>query len=149
MFENWTEFDRTFALMDDLRRRMARTFEEEALGYGTERDTFSATWPRTAIYDSDNELVLKAELPGVGEKDFNLSIHEDVLTLSGERKTRVPEGYAAHRQERGAMRFSRSFTLPQRVDVEKTTALIKNGILTVTLPKHPEAKPRQITVRAG
>lgn len=141
MFTPWNDFDRTFAFMDELRRRMFET--------GLADDTGYEGWPRAAIYDAGEELMVKAELPGVAEKSLNLSIHEDVLTVSGERPVNQLEGYARHRSERATTRFSRSFTLPNRVDVERTSAELKDGILTVRLPKHPESKPRQINVRAS
>jgi HSP20 family protein len=128
--------------MDELRRRM---FEANAAEDGWQHEG----WPRAAIYDAGDEILVKAELPGVAEKTLNLSIHEDVLTVSGERPVNHLEGYARHRNERATTRFSRSFTLPNRVDTERTSAELKDGILTVKLPKHPESKPRQITVRAS
>jgi HSP20 family protein len=144
MFTAWADLDRTFSTLDELRRRIERTFEDESYGAG-----LSPSWPRAAIYDTGNELVLKAELPGLTHQNLNLSIHEGVLTLSGERPAQEMEGYAAHRRERHALKFSRSFSLPTRVDAEKTAAMLKDGVLTVTLPKHPESKPRQIAVRAN
>jgi HSP20 family protein len=92
--------------------------------------------------------VLTAEVPGLAEGDINITATMDSLTLSGERKAPVPEGYAVHRQERGALRFARSFTLPAKIDVEKITAGLKHGVLTVTMPKHPESQPKAITVKA-
>ena len=83
------------------------------------------------------------------EKDIQLSIHQDVLTLSGERKQEVPQGYFVHRQERAPLKFARSFTLPCKVDPEKSTATLKDGVLTITLPKAPEAQPRQISVKVS
>lgn len=149
MFTRFNELGHTFALMDELRRRMERSFETPDPYAAMFGEQWSEGAPRAALYDAGNELVLKTELPGVAEKSLNLSLHEDVLTLSGERSVRAPEGYAAHRQERGTMKFSRSFALQHRIDAERTTAQLENGVLTVTLPKHPDEKPRQISVRAG
>jgi HSP20 family protein len=92
--------------------------------------------------------VLEADLPGLGEKDVQLTIHQDVLTLSGERKQDVPQGWFVHRQERAPLKFSQSFTLPVKVDPEKSSATMKNGVLTITLAKAAEAQPRAITVKA-
>ncbi|MCK6588252.1 MAG: Hsp20/alpha crystallin family protein, partial [Polyangiaceae bacterium] len=72
----------------------------------------------------------------------------DVLTLKGERKSDAPQGYTAHRRERAPIQFARSFSLPCRVDLEKTSAVVKDGLLTVTMAKAPEAQPRQIQVQA-
>ena len=149
MWTRFSDLDRTYAMLDELRRRMDQAPESEWAGreWGTE-DTFARTgFPRVNLHDSGGALVLAAEVPGLDEKDVKLSVYQDVLSLQGERKSEAPEGYAVHRQERPAARFSRSFTLPCKVDPEKTVASLKDGILTVTLPKAPEAQPRQIAVR--
>ena len=96
-----------------------------------------------------NAFVLKADLPGVREADLSVSLEQDVLTLAGQRRGDAPEGYAAYRQERAPFRFSRSFALPTKVDPEKTSAVLEHGVLTVTLEKAAEVKPRQIAVRVG
>ncbi len=108
----------------------------------------TSDWPRVNVYDAGQSLVLSADVPGVAEKDFNITLTPDGLTLSGERKTTVPEGYSAQRQERPAARFTRSWTLPYKVDADRTTATLKDGVLTITLAKAADAQPRQITVRA-
>jgi len=88
-------------------------------------------------------------MPGLGDKDVQLSVQKDVLTLSGERKFDAPEGYYMHRQERSPIRFSRSFTLPCKVDPDKSTAALKDGVLTVTLSKIPDEQPRQIAINVN
>jgi HSP20 family protein len=109
---------------------------------------WSGRFPRLTFSDAGDKLVLEADLPGLGEKDVQLSIHQDVLTMSGERKVEPPQGWFAHRQERAPLKFSQSFTLPCKVDPEKSTAALKNGVLTITLAKAVEAQPRPITVKA-
>jgi HSP20 family protein len=152
MLNRFDDFDRTFATIDQLRRRMDRLFEdfEPARAHGG-RDAermWSGRFPRLSFVESEGSLVLEADLPGLGEKDVQLSIHQDVLTLSGERKPDAPQGWFVHRQERRPVKFSRSFALPCKVDPEKSTASLKNGVLTVTLVKATEAKPRAIAVKA-
>jgi HSP20 family protein len=153
MLTRFSDIDRTFAVMDQLRRRMDRLFDEyepgrARAGYGDEAERLWARrWPRFTLNDTGGSLVLKAEVPGLGDKDVQLSIHQDVLTLSGERKSDVPEGYYVHRQERAPVKFARSITLPCKVDPEKSSATLKDGVLTVTLNKAPEAQPRQIAVK--
>jgi HSP20 family protein len=158
MLTRFSDIDRTFAVMDQLRRRMDRLFEEyePARAQGALRPNLAdeaerlwgrGRWPRLALADAGQNLVLKAELPGLTEKDLQLSIHQDVLTMSGERKQDVPEGYFVHRHERAPVKFARSFTLPCKVDPEKTAATLKDGVLTITLSKAPEAQPRQINVQ--
>jgi HSP20 family protein len=154
MLTRWGDFDRTFTtftMLDELRRRMDRLWDEYDSG-GRDTPTYYAdygsrsAWPRINVFDTGAALVVHAEVPGLADKDVQLTMNQDVLTLKGERKPDAPEGYSVHRQERAPVRFSRSVTLPMKVDAEKTTASLKNGILTITLPKAPEAQPRQISV---
>lgn len=153
MLTHFDDLDRTFAIMDQLRRRMDRVFDEvtPAQRGRPESDVermYSARFPRVTVGEDNTHLVLRADLPGLSEKDLQLTILKDALTVSGERKPDAPEGYYVHRQERAPVRFSRSFSLPCKVDVEKSTATLKNGVLTVTLAKAPDAQPRQIAVKA-
>ena len=140
------DLDRSLAEFDALRREMNRLFEGGDLAARAQRRG-TATWPRVGLYDQGSQLVVRAELPGVSEDAVQLSVDHGVLSLKGTRKTKLPEGYSVHRQERADYQFARSFTLPCRVDVEKTTATMKHGLLTVTLPKAAEEQPRQIAVR--
>lgn len=147
----WNDFDREFAALDDFRRRMERLFQGTDTGqwgFGERAGFMTQAWPRTNLYDAGNDVVVMAEVPGMGQKDIQIHVTQDVLTLSGERTTEPPEGYAVYRKERGQVQFSRSLALPCKVDVEKTSATMKNGLLTVTLAKAAEAKPRQISVKA-
>ena len=151
MLTRFDDFDRTVSAMDHLRRRMDRIFEEMETGRARSREVerlWSGRFPRLLFSDAGDKLVLEADLPGLGEKDVQLSIHQEVLTVSGERKVEAPQGWLAHRQERAPLKFSQSFTLPCKVDPEKSTATLKNGVLTITLAKAVEAQPRPITVTA-
>ena len=150
MLTRWSDFDRTLSMLDELRRRMDRIWDEyDSDGQSaTFEDRSGRTFfPRTNLFDDGANLVLQAELPGVREKDLQLTINQEVLTLRGERKTDVPEGYSVHRQERSPVKFARSFTLPAKIDSEKATASLKNGVLTIALPKTAEAQPKRIAVR--
>ncbi len=103
--------------------------------------------PSVDIYETENELVLKADLPDVKLEDIEVRVENDTLTLKGERKFQKDEsvkGY--HRIERSYGSFTRSFTVPATVDAEKVAAELKNGVLTVTLPKKEAAKPRQVKI---
>lgn len=146
MIGYFTDLDRNFELMNQLRRRLDRAFEEVD---GERGWTTTDQFPRTDIYDTGKSFVLKAEVPGLTETDVNLTLTQDVLTLSGERKVETPEGYSVHRRERLPMRFSRSFALPSKVDPEKVNATIKDGILAVTVDKAPEVQPKQISIRTS
>lgn len=156
MLTRFRDFDSAFAMMDEFRRRMDRLMGDfDFDGYRSpwrEADVAwplrAAGWPPSNLLDAGGNIVLTSELPGLDHKEVKLSINQDVLTVSGERKIETPEGYTAVRQERYPFRFSRSFALPCKVDSERTTAQLKDGVLTVTMAKAPEAQPRQITVRA-
>jgi HSP20 family protein len=163
MMTRFGDVDRTFAVMDELRKHMDRVFDEyDARGSapaarGSFFEPFEAawssrvvaTWPRLSVYDTGASLVLLAEVPGMKESELKIELNQDVLTLSGERKTEVPEGYALHRRERAPVKFARSLGLPCKVDAEKASAVLKDGLLTLTLPKVPEAQPRKIGVKAA
>lgn len=140
-----SDIDMAFATMDELRRRIDQLFGDIDAG----RSSPPPLWPRLRVVDTGSALVVKAEVPGLSDKDVTLTIDQDVLTLRGEREPDAPEEYVAQRQERPPSRFARSVTLPCRIDPEETSASIANGVLTITLTKATEAQPRQISVRAS
>lgn len=155
MLTRWNDFgigglDRELSALNDLRNHMDRLFLDFEQGWGrpqAERRGLRGTWPRIALHDAGSELRLRAEVPGISEKDLDISVEQSSLTIRGERRTEAPEGYSVHRQERASHSFARSFTLPCRIDAEKATANLKNGILEMTLPKVAEEQPRRIQVR--
>lgn len=151
MLTRWSDVDRTLAWMDEFRRRMDRVFEgtQSPRPYAAWEPAFGATWPRANVYDSGESLVVTAEVPGLADKDIQITANEDGVTISGERKVQSPDGWSVHRQERPSYRFSRSFAFPCKADSEKATASLKDGILTLSVPKAPEAQPRRISVKAG
>lgn len=103
--------------------------------------------PALDLYEDRDELVVKADLPGMKKEDISISLNGDVLTISGERKIERKSGAAdACRAERFEGRFSRAFSLPATVKADKITAAYADGILSVTLPKAEEAKPKQIPI---
>lgn len=132
---------------DFLRREMNRLFSD--FEYAAPESDFErgTPWPRVSLEDKGSALIVRAEVPGLAEKDVELTLDNSTLTLKGQRRDETPEGYSTHRKERSAYRFSRSFQLPAKVDAERTEAVLKNGVLTVTLQKAQEAQPRQISVR--
>lgn len=144
----FSELERTLLGWGGLGRRMASMFEDLDQGAAYTPTPYAAP-TRLDVWDTGDAYVLWAEVPGLSEKDIQLTLKQGVLTLSGERKPEVPEGYQAHRRERATMRISRSIRLGAKVDADKVTATVKHGLLTVTLPKSPEATPRQIPVRAS
>ncbi len=126
---------------------MNRFLEDSFFRFPTD-DSSITTWaPAVDIYEDGNNLVLKADLPDINEKELDLRIENNTLTLRGERKfeKKVEEDNYL-RVERRYGSFSRSFALPNTVNTETIKAEYKNGVLTVTLPKREEAKPKQIKV---
>jgi HSP20 family protein len=104
--------------------------------------------PSVDILEKDGNLILRAELPGMTEKDIDLKIEGNTLTLKGERKMDSEDNKSNyHRVESYYGSFTRSFRLPDTLDYEKINAEYKNGVLTVTLPQKPEVKPREIPVK--
>jgi HSP20 family protein len=103
--------------------------------------------PPINLYDAGERYVLTAQLPGVGPEEVDLSITGETLTMRGDRKRTEGVGEESYRrQERQFGRWTRTVTLPDRVDSNNVSASFANGVLTVTLPKAEEAKPRQISV---
>lgn len=117
------------------------------------RDFLTRAWePRVDIAETKDEISLSAELPGIDRKEIKVEVKDDVLTISGEKKeentkeenTKEENGH--HWAERRYGAFSRSFTLPETVQADKTKASFKNGVLRIVLPKTEEAKPKEIAI---
>ena len=103
--------------------------------------------PAVDLYETEHDLVLKADLPAVNSKDIDVRVENQTLTISGERKFDQQEaGKGYHRIERSYGHFSRSFSVPNTFDTENISAAYENGVLTVKLPKKEAAKPRQIKI---
>lgn len=151
MHSQWNDFDQIFGAMDLFRNRMGRVnrlftdFDRPwALGRGW---SSVDNWPRTNLYDADDHLQLVAAVPGLGKDDLNIKIQGNYLEISGTRKEKAPEGYTAHRVERGGESFfSRSFTLPVDINSTKVEAHLKDGILSLKLPKAESARAKRITI---
>ncbi len=135
--------------------RMERLFEEP-LAMFRPTPIEETNWPLKAwtpacdIFETDKELVIKFELPEVKKEDVEVKIEQNMLTLRGERKFEEKtdrENY--HRVERRYGEFMRSFNVPLYVDAAKINAEFKDGVLTVTLPKNKEARPKQINVKVN
>jgi HSP20 family protein len=111
----------------------------------------SRRWiPAMDLVESNDDFVLRADLPGLSEKDVNIELEDNVLTISGERKSEHEErkeGY--YRVERASGSFSRSLTLPEGVDPERVRASFDRGVLEVKIPKPEQRKPRKVTISAG
>lgn len=141
----WPSFDRWSTLRDDLNSLFESPFWS---GFARTGELFSGWSPALDLYQNNDNVVAVVELPGMRKEDIEISLHEGMLTISGERKTESMNGEKAERSERYVGKFRRSITLPARVDTNKVSATYRDGILTVTLPKAEEAKPKQIQVSA-
>jgi HSP20 family protein len=119
-----------------------------AASRGEEKDLATSSWaPAVDIYETENEVVLTAEIPGIEEKDIEIKVEDNTLTLKGERKFEKEtkeENY--HRIERAYGSFFRSFTLPTYVDQDKVEAEHENGVLKIRMPKRAELKPRKVKI---
>ena len=136
----WNPIGSLAGMEVDRLNRMFSDFQTEA---------FTQAWvPAVDIYESENhEVVIKAELPDVKKEDIGVTVENNVLTLTGERKQEESvKREQFQRVERRFGNFSRSFSLPATVNASQIAASYKDGVLTVRLPRREEAKPKQITV---
>ncbi len=106
--------------------------------------------PAMDVVESDNNITVRMDLPGVKPEDVNVEIEDNVLTITGELGDTVEkEGDRYHYRERSYGRFQRSIRLPNTLDTDKVDASFEHGVLSVTLPKQPQAQPKRIDIKAG
>ena len=141
----WPSLDRWANLRDEMSDLLELPFWSN---FGRQTQLFSGWSPALDLYQNNDNVVAVVELPGMRKDDIEISLHNGTLTIGGERKKAQSEGNgeSATRTERFSGKFRRSITLPTRVDANKVNATYKDGILTVTLPKAEEVKPRKIAV---
>jgi HSP20 family protein len=136
-----------FSEMDRLRREMDSIYSAFAEGRGIA--PAAGVFPALNMSEDDFNLYVRAELPGVAPENIDITTKQNNLIIKGERKIAAEgEKVSYHRKERDAGNFRRIISLPTRVDTDNVMATCKNGVLTVTLPKAEEAKPRQISVKS-
>ena len=137
---------RPFGELEGMRQQMDQLFS--ALSAGAMAEPSAGVFPLTNLTEDSDKYYVRAELPGVSSDDLDIQVAGNGLSLSGERRI-AEEGKEVryHRREREAGRFSRLIGLPSEVDTRKVDASLRNGILTITIPKSEAAKPRQIAVR--
>jgi HSP20 family protein len=137
--------------MEEMQKRLSTLFGPvPSPTNGDKKEAIAVTeWaPLVDISEDDKEFVVKAEVPEMKKEDIKINVHDDVLTLSGERKYEKEEkGKKYHRVERAYGSFLRSFTLPENADGTKVSAEYKDGVLKVRLPKSENAKPKAIEVK--
>ena len=129
---------------------MNRLFQSAFSGFPSDTDFFGGWNPTLDVYEEKDEVVAKAELPGMKKEDLEISVQDGVLTISGERKEEEElKDAETYRSERFFGKFHRSLALPATVDPSKVKAAYKDGVLTVTLPKKEEAKPKTIDIEVS
>jgi HSP20 family protein len=139
-----------FRELNALQQRMNRLFDEQYSGGREESLTTGAFVPPVDVYEDEHSIQLKLEVPGVDEKDLDIKVENNVLTVSGERKFEKEEKEENfHRVERRYGSFSRSFTLPNTVETDNIQADYDQGVLKIRLAKRAEAKPKQVKVNIG
>jgi HSP20 family protein len=161
MITSFRDFDDTLRTLDLLQRRFDRAFDglpgyrwpvfAGPLPRGPElrlRRRAQPAWPPLNVFETKDAFEVRADVPGLAEGAVSVSVEEGTLVIRGERKTEIPDGYKVHLRERAPIAFTRNVSLPGRIDASGVTATLKDGVLTVTLPKAKEALPRQIAVKA-
>lgn len=139
-----------FGGLSSLRSEIDRLFDAPLSEMARASQFFSGAAPAVDVYEDKENFMVKAELPGMKKEDISVTLHEGSLSISGERKSeeKVEKG-EVYRSERFFGRFQRTVALPASVDAGKIKANYKDGVLTVTLPKAEEAKPKHIDVQVS
>jgi len=137
-----------FRDLNMLQDRMNRLFDDAGRPWRTDEPAATTSWsPSVDIFETEGEIVVKAELPGMDRKDIQLNLENNVLSLRGERKfQKETKDDNYHRIERSYGVFSRAFSIPATVDEERIRADYKDGVLKIVLPKKDQAKPKQIKI---
>jgi HSP20 family protein len=143
----WEPFREVATLQDRMNRLFRDTYNQSGSDEALTSSTFA---PAVDVYEDEHNVSLKIEVPGIDEKDIDVRIENNTLTVHGERKIEKEEKEENYRRvERHYGAFTRTFTLPTTVDSEKVVANYDKGVLKITLPKKAEAKPKQIKVNIG
>ncbi len=146
MVNYWMELTDPLRVLDEVRRHIDRAMVSQPGG----RARAAATrWPRFSLEEQSDGYQLSALVPGLAESELKLTATANTLTITGARGEEPPEGYTTHRKERGAYRFTRTFDLPAKIDPDNVKASLENGVLTITMPRSAEARPRVIKVNAA
>jgi len=140
---SWPSFGR----LSDLRDEIDRLFEPPLTGLARPSHLLSGWTPALDVYEEKDHFTVKAELPGMKKEDIEVSFHDGGLNISGERKSETKhDDTEVYRAERFFGRFHRTVTLPTSIAADKIKASYKDGVLTVTLPKTEDARPKHIDV---
>lgn len=135
------------ATLEEMRREMDRLFSGVARGVNGLSHR-ARRYPALNVWETGDALIVEAEVPGLTMQDLEVEVVGAELCIRGTRKSTEGEDVAFHRQERGFGEFARSITLPTEVNTDKVEAVLKDGVLTISLPKAETAKARKITVKS-
>lgn len=139
-YDPWRELRALQRQMDDVFRGLA---PESGRGRG-----YQGYGPALNVREENNRYLIEAEVAGFSKDDINIEATGNTVTIRGKREVDVPEGYSVHRQERGHLEFARTLTFESKIDLEKLSAQMRDGVLRMELHKQPDAQPRQIAIQA-
>ncbi len=143
---SWTPFRD----LVNMQREIGRVFDGLFPEYDAENAVIAQWAPRVDVSENKDAYLIKAELPGVNRNDVKITLHDNILTIKGEKKEEKEEkDVNVHRIERSFGVFERAFSLPLSVKSDKIDASFKDGVLSITLPKAEEAKPKEIEVKVS
>jgi HSP20 family protein len=128
--------------LNNFRNRVRDLFEDE-------ENHENNSHPLTNVFDNGEALIVKMELPAVLEEEMDISLLQNILTIEVNKEKPVPEGYKVHRKERTGFNFKWRYKLPYKIDNTKVNAKLENGVLTLTMEKHAEEKPRTIKINVN
>jgi len=141
----WDPFRNVASLQDQINRMFDDTFSR--MDHKREENSIGSWRPLVDIYETEDSIIIEAELAGMAKEDVDVEINDNVLSIKGERKIdteKAEDNY--YRRERLTGKFLRAFSLPMDVDIEKISAKFKDGILMLEVPKPDEKKPKKINV---
>ena len=145
---SWPSFG--FGRLSNLRNEIDQLFDAPLAEFARNNQLLSGWTPALDVFEQKDNVVVRAELPGMKKEDIEVSLHENTLSISGERKhEETHKDKEVYRAERFFGRFQRAVTLPTLVSGDQVKAQYKDGVLTITLPKAEEAKPRHIDVNVS
>ena len=143
----WSDSWDPFMGLRHMQRELGRLFENGGTQFGSGRIVGGGVYPPVNLFNGEDDILVECEVPGMKKDQIDLSITGETLVIMGTKQPSTEdENVRYHRSERGSGDFKRTVVLPDKVDAEKISAKLENGILTITLPKSEAAKPRQIAI---
>lgn len=137
-YDPWREIRSMQRQMDDILRGLLPT----------SRRTYDSYGPAFNVRDDGPAYRVEAEVPGLTKNDIHIEATSNAITIRGKREASKPEGYSVHRRERGNLEFARTLTFENKIDLEKVSASLHDGVLHLEVQKLPEAQPRQIAIKS-